>query len=431
MNTQRHFGPPAARSLLRTASLGAVAALALAACASGGSSSSDDAASGDGAAGDSGGLDLSIGTILPQTGSLATLGPPEIAGVDLAVKEINDAAKGLTVEVTHTDSGDTTTNIATQSATSLLSQGVSTIIGAASSGVSMTIIDQITQAGVVEISPANTSPDFTDYDDDGFYWRTAPSDVLQGQILGNKIIEDGKTNVAILYMNDPYGIGLSENIAKTLEAAGVTVAANITYDPAASNFTSEVGQILGAGPDAVVVVGFEESKVIFSNLATEGYDFANVYGTDGNYGLMQPGDEPDIAGAQFSSPGVKASDDLQSRLQDLVKSQGGEELQVFTYGPESYDAVILSALAALQGGAADGTTIRDNLESVSKDGTKCTAFAECADLIAAGTDVDYDGQSGPVTFDAAGDVTEATVSIYKYTSGNESEWVDGVEGSLS
>ncbi len=416
--------------LLRASALGAVSLLALAACSSGGGSASDDAASGSGG-GSSGDLALSIGTILPQTGSLSTLGPPEIAGVDLAVKEINDAAKGVTLTATHTDSGDTTTNLASQSATSLLSQGVSAIIGAASSGVSMTIIDQITQAGVVMISPANTSPDFSTYDDDGFYWRTAPSDVLQGQILGNKIIEDGKKNVSILYMNDPYGIGLSENIAKTLEAAGVTVAANLTYDPAASNFTSEVGQVLAPGPDAVVVVGFEESKVIFSNLATEGYDFANVYGTDGNYGLMQPGDEPDIAGAQFSSPGVKASDDFQSRLQDLVKSQGAHPLTVFTYAPESYDAVVLTALAALQGGATDGATIRDNLESVSKDGTTCTTFAECADLIAAGTDVDYDGLSGPISFGDNGDVTEATVSIYQYTTGNESEWIDGVEGKLS
>ena len=418
------------RAIVRTSALGAVAALALAACSSGGESASDDEASGDAGSADE--LELAIGSILPQTGSLATLGPPEIAGVDLAVQDINDAGAGLSVTLTHADSGDTTTNIATQSATSLLSQGVSAIVGAASSGVSMTIIDQITQAGVVQISPANTSPDFTDYEDDDFFWRTAPSDVLQGQILGTKIIEDGRQNVAILYMNDPYGIGLSENIVKTLESAGVTVAANITYDPAAANFTSEIGEILGTDPDAIVVIGFEESKVIFSNLATEGFDFANVYGTDGNFGLMQPGDEPDIAGAQFSNPGVFAPEDFQANLQALVEEQGADPLSVFSYGPESYDATVLVALAALQGGATDGTTIRDNLEAVSKDGTKCTSFAECADLLSADpeADIDYDGISGPITFDANGDITEATVSIYKYTEGNEHEFVEGVEGSL-
>lgn len=417
-------------TLISYCAVGAVAALALSACSGGSDSASGDSgASGGGSA--AGGLDLKLGSILPQTGSLATLGPPEIAGIDLAVKDINDAGAGLTTSVTHTDSGDTTTNIATQSATSLLSQGVSGIVGAASSGVSMTIIDQITKAGVVQISPANTSPDFTDYDDNGFFWRTAPSDVLQGQILGNKIIEDGKKNVGILYMNDPYGIGLADNVKKTLEAAGVTVAADVTYDPAASNFTSEIGQVLGASPDAVVVIGFEESKVIFSNIATAGYDFANVYGTDGNYGLMQPGDQPDIAGAQFTVPGVKAPEDFQSKLQELVKSQGAPELTTFTYAAESYDATVLLALAALQGGATDGATIRDNLQSVSKDGTKCSAFKECADLVKAGTDIDYDGLSGPISFSDKGDVTEATISIFKYNSGNESEWVDGVSGKLS
>ncbi len=415
-------------TFLSYCAVGAAAALALSAC-SGGSDSASGASGESGAAGD--GLDLKVGSILPQTGSLATLGPPEIAGVDLAIKDINDAAAGLTATVTHTDSGDTTTNIATQSATSLISQGVSGIVGAASSGVSMTIIDQITSAGVVQISPANTSPDFTDYDDNGFFWRTAPSDVLQGQILGNKIIEDGKTNVAILYMNDPYGIGLADNLKKTLDAAGVTVAADVTYDPAASNFTSEIGQVLGSDPDALVVIGFEESKVIFSNIATAGYDFANVYGTDGNYGLMQPGDQPDIAGAQFTVPGVKAPEDFQAQLQELVKSQGSPELTTFSYAAESYDATVLLALAALQGGATDGATIRDNLQSVSEDGTKCTTYADCADLIAAGTDIDYDGLSGPITFSDKGDVTEATISIFKYSTGNESEWVDGVTGKLS
>ncbi|GAA2182353.1 ABC transporter substrate-binding protein [Brooklawnia cerclae] len=416
---------PSRSAIIRTTAVGALAALALSACSSGESSGGSSASD---AAGD---LALSIGTILPQTGSLATLGPPEIAGVDLAVKDINDAAKGVSVTVTHTDSGDTTTNIATQSATSLISQGVSAILGAASSGVSMTIIDQITQAGVVQISPANTSPDFTDYDDDGYYWRTAPSDVLQGQILGNKILEDGKTKVGVLYMNDPYGIGLAENLVQTLEAGGVTVTSNITYDPSASNFTSEVGEVLAQSPDAVVVIGFEESKIIFSNLATEGFDFANLYGTDGNYGQMVPGDQPDIAGAQFTNPGVRATDDFQAQLQDLVESQGADPLDVFSYAAESYDATILVALAALQGGDTDGQTIRDNLQSVSEEGTKCTTFGECADLLADGTDIDYDGLSGPITFDANGDVTEATISIYQYLAGNESEWIDQVSGTLS
>ncbi|HHW50054.1 MAG TPA: ABC transporter substrate-binding protein [Pseudoclavibacter sp.] len=371
-------------------------------------------------------LTLKIGTILPQTGSLATLGPPEFAGVDLAVQDINDAAAGLSISVEHKDSGDTTTDIATQSATALLADGVSAIIGSASSSVSFTFIDQVTQAGVVMVSPANTSPDFTTYDDGGYYWRTAPSDVLQGKIMGNKLVEDGKTNVSIVYMNDSYGIGLQENIVSTLEDAGVQVQST-TYDPNASNFTAEVTEALSYDPDAVVVIGFEESKSIFAELATEGYSFDNVYGTDGNYGIMTADDTPDIAGAQFTNPGVKATDDFQSRLKSLADYS---DLDVFSYAAESYDATVLVALAALQGGATDGATIKDNMQSVSEGGTKCESFADCAALIAEGTDIDYDGLSGPIEFDENGDVTEATISIYKYLTGNESEWEEQVDGTL-
>lgn len=371
-------------------------------------------------------LTLKIGTILPQTGSLATLGPPEFAGVDLAVQDINDAAAGLSISVEHKDSGDTTTDIATQSATALLADGVSAIIGAASSSVSFTFIDQVTQAGVVMVSPANTSPDFTTYDDGGYYWRTAPSDVLQGKIMGNKLVEDGKTNVSIVYMNDSYGIGLQENIVSTLEDAGVQVQST-TYDPNASNFTAEVTEALSYDPDAVVVIGFEESKSIFAELATDGYSFDNVYGTDGNYGIMTADDTPDIAGAQFTNPGVKATDDFQSRLKSLADYS---DLDVFSYAAESYDATVLVALAALQGGATDGATIKDNMQSVSEGGTKCESYADCAALIAEGTDIDYDGLSGPIEFDENGDVTEATISIYKYLTGNESEWEEQVDGTL-
>ena len=128
---------------------------------------------------------LKVGTILPETGDLAFLGPPEFAGAQLAINEINDAGGvlGADVEYSPGDSGDTNTDIANQTTDRLLSEGVDVIVGAASSGVSFTVIDKITGANVIQFSPANTSPDFTDYDDNGLYFRTAPSDVLQGRVL--------------------------------------------------------------------------------------------------------------------------------------------------------------------------------------------------------------------------------------------------------
>ena len=164
----------------RSAAVLGVAGLVLTAC--GGSSDSGPttsqpsparrvrraAAKGDGT--------LKIGTLLPQTGSLAFLGPPEFAGVDLAIKDINDAGgvNGKQVEKIDSDSGDTSTDTASQSVDRLLSQKVDAIIGAASSSVSLSVIDKITGTGVLQISPANTSDELTNYPDKGLYFRTAP-----------------------------------------------------------------------------------------------------------------------------------------------------------------------------------------------------------------------------------------------------------------
>ncbi|KQO09753.1 branched-chain amino acid ABC transporter substrate-binding protein [Agreia sp. Leaf244] len=418
------FAKTGSRSLKTTlggAAILGISALVLVGCSSGSTDSGSD----------SGDLSLKIGTILPQTGTLAVLGPPEIAGVDLAVKDINDAKAGITVDVTQKDSGDTTTDIASQSATSLVADGVSAIIGAASSGVSKTFIDQVTQAGVIQISPANTSPDFTSYEDDGYYWRTAPSDVLQGRILGNKIIKDGKTNVSILYMNDAYGTGLEENIKKALEDGGATVGAEETFEPASTDFNSALTSVLATDPDALVVISFDEIKTIAEQLAAKGFDFSKLYGADGNYGVITDKDtNVDIAGAQFTNPGVEAKAEFQEKLQALVKDQGSDPLTVFSYAAESYDATTLLALASLQGGDTDGATIKENLQSVSEGGTKCESFTDCAKLIADGEDVDYDGISGPITFDKNGDPTEAYVSIYKYDTGNKTSFEEQVFGKL-
>lgn len=403
-----------------------VSALVLTACAPSGSGTSSTGA------GSTSDLTLKLGTILPQTGTLAVLGPPEFAGVDLATADINAAKAGITVNTTHKDSGDTSTDLATQSVTALLSQGVTAIVGAASSSVSLSVIDQIVAASVVQVSPANTSPKFSSYKDNGFYWRTAPSDVLQGQVVGQKIAADGATTVSILYGNNDYGIGLNDNVKKTLAAQGVKVVADVTFDEGATDFAGAVTDVLAPNPDAVLMISYDEIKSAAEQFKSRGFDFKKLYGVDGNYGVLKPKDtNVDIAGAQFTNPGVQASTEFQTRLQDLVKSRGGAPLTVFSYAPESYDATVLLALAALQGKATDGPTIRDNMQSVSTGGTKCSTFADCAKLIKAGTDIDYEGLSGPITFDKNGDPSQAYISIYKYIAGNKTQYVDSVFGDLT
>jgi hypothetical protein len=218
---------------------------------------------------------LTIGYLLPLTGNLAFLGPPEIAGFDLAIADVNAAGGvlGAPVKAEGADSGDTSTDTATQSVDRLLQAGVNVIVGAASSGVSQTVIDTITGAGVMQISPANTSDIFTDYDDNGLYFRTAPPDVLQARALADLILEEGNNTVGILALNDPYGTGLAENTRTNLLDGGLSeedVPEPIIYDPQAANFDAEVQQMVDLNPDAIVVIGFEESSKIIQSLNAEG-----------------------------------------------------------------------------------------------------------------------------------------------------------------
>ncbi|WP_104525857.1 ABC transporter substrate-binding protein [Blastococcus atacamensis] len=226
------------------------------------------------AAAPAGGEPLVIGTLLPLTGNLAFLGPPEVAGAKLAIQDINAAGGvfGQPVQLVEGDSGDASTDTATQSVDRLLQSGVNAIVGAASSGVSLTVIDAITGAGVMQISPANTSDQFTTYNDNGLYFRTAPPDTLQARALADMIIEDGNNTVGILALNDPYGTGLAENTTQNLIDAGLAEddIVNITYDPQAANFDSEVQEMVEFNPDAIVVIGFEESSRILEGLNSNG-----------------------------------------------------------------------------------------------------------------------------------------------------------------
>lgn len=399
--------------------------LFLASCASG---PADDV-EGDGPAASGRAADgvLTVGTVLPQTGNLAFLGPPEFAGVDLAAAEIAESDFEFEVEVIHKDSGDGDTDIATQSAGELVDAAADIVVGAASSGVSFTFVDQLIAAGVVQISPANTSPDFSEYDDDGWYWRTAPSDVLQGRVLGNLMVGDGNEKIGIIYINDPYGTGLESNATIAIENAGGEVSASVPYNTGDTQFTSIVDEVLASGPDAIAVIAFAETASIIPELVnTQGFPSDKVYFVDGNLSNSYEFPEGTLDGAKGTLPGNFASDEFRARLLEIDPA-----LTDFSYSAESYDAVILAALAAAQGGSDDPTTIRDNLKSVSEGGTKCETFADCLALLDGGDDIDYDGPSGPITFDDNGDPTEAYVGIYQYGADNRYVPLNAEFGSLA
>jgi branched-chain amino acid transport system substrate-binding protein len=371
---------------------------------------------------------LKIGSLLPTTGSLAFLGPPEIAGVNLGIKEVNDAGGvlGKPVQVIHRDSGDTKTDIATQSTTALLGQGVSAIIGAASSGVSKTVINQITGAGVVQFSPANTSPDFTTWDDKGLYWRTAPSDVLQGKVLGNYMATCGAQTLGMIVLNDAYGTGLAKNVQSAFEAAGGKVVAQELFNEGDSQFSSQVDKVLAAKPDAIALISFDQAKSIVPLMTGKGVKPTQIFMVDGNMSDYSKDFQPGtLKGAQGTIPGTFANDAFKKQLLAIDPA-----LKDFSYAGESYDAVNLIALAAEEAKSTKGVDIAAHLKDVSEGGEKCNSFPTCVTLLRNGKDIDYDGQSGPVTFSDAGDPTEAYIGIYEYQDDNTYKPVKAEFGKL-
>ncbi len=358
---------------------------------------------------------LRLGGILPETGNLAFLGPPEFAGAELAVQEINDngGVLGNDVEWLPGDSGDNG-DVANQTVDRLLGEQVDAFLGAASSGVSFTVIDKITAACKIHFSPANTSPDFTTYDEDDLYFRTAPSDVLQGRVLADLIVEEGSGTAVIMALQDPYGEGLLKFTKEPLEEQGVEVVDDFVYDPKAPSFDAEVEKVVASGAEAVVVIGFDESAQILTGLFEAGITPENnsIYLVDGNIGnaLGEKFSEAGVlSGIKGTLPAAEISADFKDRLLGV-----DADLIDFSYGPETYDAFMIVALAAEAAGSDDPAEIAKRINGVTGGGEKCTSFADCKALLEDGTDIDYDGPSGPQAFSQAGEPTEASFAILSY-----------------
>jgi len=386
------------------------------------SASASTAAKGDGT--------LKIGTLLPQTGSLAFLGPPEFAGVDLALKDINDAGgvNGKQVEKVDSDSGDTSTDTASQSVDRLLSQKVDAIVGAASSSVSLSVIDKITGSGVLQISPANTSDELTNYPDKNLYFRTAPPDTLQGRVLGDLIASDGNSTVGVLALQDSYGTGLAASLKKSFEGSGGQIVQQVVYDPKAASFATEVGKIKAADPQAIAVIAFDETKKIMPELIKQGIgpSTKKIYFVDGNLAnYTKDFGKGTLTGVKGTLPGVVADDSFQKRLLTVAP-----KLDQFAYAPESYDATVLLALAATAAGDDSGASISSKMADVSSGGEKCTSYADCLALLKDKKDIDYDGVSGPVEFNGKGDPSEASIGIYQYGADNNYKFLEAKSGKI-
>jgi len=361
---------------------------------------------------------LKMGSLLPSTGTLAFLDPPMEAGVQLAVKHVNDADLGVKIELSKGDEGDLDNKAYETSMAKLQSEDITTLVGAASSGVTKLIVDGNTSAGILAISPSNTGVAFAGLSP--LYFRTAPSDALQGEVLANTIAQDKHKTLGIIYQNDPYGQGLEGAIKQVFESTGGKVVAEASYNQGDGQFNAQVSEIAAAKPDAVAIVSYDQFVTIAPLLKNAGIDTSSLYLVDGN--LVDYPDLPvDLTGSKGTKAGAELPDSFIKELNDVWTAGGNEALKSQTYSAEAYDAVILMALGALQADSNKGKDIADQLIEISGgsgDGEKCKSFEECGKLINDGKKVDYDGYSGDVTFDKDHDPQGAAMGVYEYGAGN-------------
>lgn len=376
---------------------------------------------------------LRLGYVLPETGALAFLGPPMIQSVEFAVQQINDAGGVLGADI-ELDGGDEAndTAVAAETADRLLQSGVDAIVGAAATGMTLAIIDEVTGAGVVQCSGSNTGPLFTDYDDGGFYFRTAPTDALQGPILAEQIVGDGHTQIALIAQSTEYGEGLLDATAAALEEQGATVAARVLYDPETDTFDAEIEQLVDASPDAIAVVSYEEGAQLISGMIEAGIGPADValYGADGVASAdfpasVDPGNPNVLDGMTGTRPDSSIAPDFQAALQEFAP-----DLEDFTFAPQVYDCVHIIALAAIAAGSDDPSVFVDEMVNVTREGEECSTFTDCVELLEAGEDINYQGPSGASTFTDAGEPEIGTYEVWTFQDGEFTVLESGIESTL-
>lgn len=370
---------------------------------------------GDGG-GDGDGDQFTYGLLYPQTGNLAFLGPPQIASVEYAISEINEAGGILGTEVPAVieadEAGDSAQ--ANEAANALVSDGVNAVIGAAASGMTQATYDTITAAEIVQCSGSNTAAELSNIDDNGYFFRTAPSDLLSAVVMARKIVDEGYQTVAIVARADDYGGGYASALEQELEGLGAEVVTNDTYDPEATTFDSVVNNVGNKEPDAVALIAFEEGAQVIAQMLEGGVEGDQLFVTDGlndpTLGETVNQDDPDsVKGITGIAPSAD-NPDFNSGLTEFAP-----ELTAFQFAPQIYDCVVAIALAAEAAGSVKASDYVAELSNISRpEGTECTSFAECRDLLADGEEIDYQGASGNIDFDDNGDPTAATFEIFHY-----------------
>lgn len=345
------------------------------------------------------GNEVKIGVILGFTGPLESITPAMGAGAELAMKEVTDSGKlldGATVTSIRGDSTCIDAAAATAAAERLVTADkVNALMGADCSGVTGAILQNVARPnGVVMVSPSATSPALSTAEDDGLFFRTAPSDARQGVVMTEVIMERGIKSVALTYTNNDYGKGLADAFKEAFEAAGGTVTISAAHEDDKADYSAEVAALAAAGGEVLVVAGYTDKGgkgIIRASLDSGAFDkFVLPDGMVGQQLVDDIGAGLNGSFGQFPGTDSKGAEVFQA----MAKDAGFDGTSAFA--PESYDAAALIMLAMQAAGSMDSAAFKDKLMDVANapgEPILPGELAKALDLIKEGKDIDYVGAS--------------------------------------
>jgi ABC-type branched-subunit amino acid transport system substrate-binding protein len=390
----------------------------------------DDDDGGDGGPGEAS-LDMVIGVSLPLSGDLADFGPPGEKAANLAFSEITAGIEELgvdhTVEAVIEDNcGAADPQCAVQAQRKLAtSDGASCIAGpwgsadTIPSGESVSIPEEVPL-----ISPSATSDEITGLDDDGFVSRTSPPDSFQGPTLANFLDEElgaqGKT-VNIGARNDAYGTGLAKTFADAWEGLGGSIGEEVIYDIDLPSYDTEAEQITSGNPDAIVIIDFPETynKVGPALVRTGNFDPKTGFVTDGliSSDVIESAGAEATVGLRGTAPGAPDDETQAKAFDEAYNAAEPADVDRMTFDAQNFDAVMLCYLAAVAAGSTEGADIAEQIQAVSAPPGDPYTWEELPEAIEAlqnGDDIDYQGASGAIDQDEAGDATAGVYDIYTF-----------------
>jgi ABC-type branched-subunit amino acid transport system substrate-binding protein len=426
--------------VLLALAVAALASLGIAAC---GDDDDDDGGGGEDASGAS--FDMTVGALVPLTGALSPFGPPGEKAADLGVQEAQAALEGTDITLADLASQDTETKATTAqtAAEQLISEGANCLVGPWASDETVPVGRSVAARDEIPlISPSSTSPEITELPDNGFVFRTAPSDAIQGAVLADAIEEEsGGTDavVSVAARNDAYGEGIANSFTEAWEAkGGTTTGEPILYDVELSTYNSEASEIVADNPDLFVIIDFEEpyNEVGPALTRTGDFDPANLWTADGlafEDGVGTTSVPPDtLANAKGSRPsGPEEVSPAAEAFDKLYKSAPGEKARG-TFDAQNFDAVSLCVLSAVAAGSTEGPAMAEQIQAVASAPGDQYDYTEMADAIAAlqaGEDIDFEGVSGPLDLDDNGDPLIGFYDLYAYDGQGKFEVTGKVEKS--